>query len=109
MFLVGLPLVAPFGIADAIAVAPHLIARDYAFLAFLIAIPTVAAYGLIQTGLRRAESSLVAAYVFLQPVFAAIGAAIVLDEALGMRIVACGAIVLLGVWVATRSRPRGAA
>ncbi len=108
MFLVGLPLVAPFGLAAAIEVAPHLVARDYAFLAFLIAVPTVAAYGLVQTGLRRAESSLVAAYVYLQPVFATIGAALVLDERLGLRIVGCGAIVLLGVWVAARSRPRGA-
>jgi drug/metabolite transporter (DMT)-like permease len=47
----------------------------------------------------------VAAYVYLQPVFATIGAAVLLDERLGPRIVGSGAIVLFGVWVAARTRP----
>jgi drug/metabolite transporter (DMT)-like permease len=102
MFLAGLPMVAPFGVAALVAHPVELVARDYAFLAFLVAVPTVAAYGLVQTGLRRAESSLVAAYVYLQPVFASIGAALLLDEHLSGRLVGCGLIVLLGVWLATR-------
>jgi len=103
MFIAGTPMVAPLGIA-AFAEAPPLDGGDIAFLAFLIAVPTVAAYGLVQTGLRRAESSLVAAYIYLQPVFAAIGAVIVLDEHVGPRTIVCGVIVLFGVWLAARSR-----
>jgi drug/metabolite transporter (DMT)-like permease len=106
MFLVALPMVAPFGIhALAADDAPVLVGRDYAFLAFLVAVPTVGAYSLIQTGLRHAESTLVASYVYLQPLFASLGAALVLDEQLDLRTVACGAVVLFGVWLAARSRP----
>jgi drug/metabolite transporter (DMT)-like permease len=105
MFLAGVPMVVPFGIDALGSDAQVLVGRDYAFLAFLVAVPTVAAYGLIQTALRRAESSLVAAYVFLQPVFTALGAAIVLGEELALRTLGGAAIVLLGVWLASRTRP----
>ncbi|HEU0029090.1 MAG TPA: DMT family transporter [Kofleriaceae bacterium] len=103
MFLVGTPIVAPFGI-HAFAETPALVTSDYLFLAFLIAVPTVGAYGLVQTALRRTESSLVAAYIYLQPVFATIGAMFVLGEDVGLRTVVCGAIVLAGVWLAARAK-----
>ena len=75
---------------------PALGRSDYGFLAFLIAVPTVTAYGLTQLALKRAESSLVAAYIYLQPIFAAVGAMLVLDEEIQPRTAACGAIVLFG-------------
>lgn len=103
MFLAGTPMVAPFGI-HAFNDAPSLVTDDYLYLAFLIAVPTVAAYGFVQTALRRAESSLVAAYIYLQPVFAALGAMIVLGEDVGLRTAICGVIVLLGVWLAARAK-----
>ena len=103
MFVIGTPLVAPLGV-HALAEAPSLVADDYAFLAFLIAIPTIAAYGLVQTALKRADASLVAVYIYLQPVVAAIGAAFVLDEVIEVRTVICGAMVLFGVWLAARAR-----
>jgi drug/metabolite transporter (DMT)-like permease len=104
MFVVGVPMVAPLGIA-AWRDAPPLELGDCAYLAFLVAIPTVSAYGLVQTALRRAEATLVAAYIYLQPVFATLGAMLLLDEAPGLRIYMCGAVVLAGVWLAARSRP----
>ena len=104
MFLAGVPMVAPFGI-HAFATGPALTGNDVLFLAFLIAVPTVGAYSFVQIGLRRAESSLVAAYIYLQPVFAALGAMALLDEHVGPRTAACGAVVLFGVWLAARSRP----
>lgn len=104
MFIAGLPITAPLGV-HALAEAPALVAEDYWFLAFLIAVPTVGAYGLVQIGLKRAESSMVAAYIYLQPVFASIGAALLIGEEIGVRTVICGGIVLLGVWLAARSRP----
>jgi drug/metabolite transporter (DMT)-like permease len=70
----------------------------------LIAVPTVAAYALVQTGLRRAESSLVASYIYLQPVFAAVGAWLILDEHIGPATIGCGVLVLFGVWLAARPR-----
>ncbi len=102
MFAIGLPIAIPIGVVE-LASAPPLTGDDYAFLGFLVAVPTVAAYGLTQIALKRAESSLVAAYIYLQPVFAAIGAMIVLGEEIGPRTIVCGVIVLVGVWLAARS------
>lgn len=102
LFTSALPMVAPFGIVG-FAGSGALTGNDVGFLAFLIAVPTVAAYGLVQTALRRAESSLVAAYIYLQPVFATIGAALLLDETITARTVICGAVVLAGVWVAAQA------
>jgi drug/metabolite transporter (DMT)-like permease len=108
MFTCGVPIAIPIGAIE-LAGEPALVGRDYAFLAFLIAVPTVAAYGLVQVALKRTESSLVAAYIYLQPIFAAIGAVIVLDERIDGRLAACGVVVLFGVWLAARSgNPRPA-
>jgi drug/metabolite transporter (DMT)-like permease len=105
MFLAGIPMVAPIGV-HAFATHPHAFsAGDYGFLAFLIAVPTVGAYTFVQIGLRRAEASLVAAYIYLQPVFAAVGAVLLLDEHIGPRTIVCGLVVLAGVWLAAKSRP----
>jgi len=104
MFFAALPLVAPLGV-HAVATAPAFTTNDYLFFAFLIAVPTVGAYIFVQIGLQRAESSLVAAYIYLQPLIATIGAVFLLDEHVGLRTAACGVVVLFGVWLAARSRP----
>ena len=105
MFSVGLPIAIPIGLYE-LSSTPPLVAGDYGFLAFLIAVPTVAAYGLTQLALKRTESSLVAAYIYLQPIFAAVGAMLVLGEEISGRTVICGAIVLFGVWLAARATRR---
>jgi drug/metabolite transporter (DMT)-like permease len=94
-------MVAPLGIIE-LAHTPALHAADIEFFLFLIAVPTVAAYGLVQIALRRTESSLVAAYIYLQPVMATVGAMFLLDEQPTARTAACGAIVLFGVWLAAK-------
>lgn len=103
MFIAGVPMIAPFAIA-AVPDAPPLTPAMIAYFAFLIAVPTVGAYGLIQTALRRADATLVAAYVYLQPVFATTGAMLLLDERPTPRLAVCGTVVLGGVWLAARSR-----
>ncbi|MBA3461843.1 MAG: DMT family transporter [Deltaproteobacteria bacterium] len=105
MFLAGIPMVAPIGI-HALATDTHTFtSTDYGFLAFLIAVPTVGAYTFVQIGLKRAEASLVAAYIYLQPLFATVGAVLLLDEHVGPRTLVCGVVVLGGVWLAAKSRP----
>jgi drug/metabolite transporter (DMT)-like permease len=101
LFIFGVPMVAPLGVIE-LARAPALHAADIELVAFLIAVPTVAAYGLVQVALRRSESSLVAAYIYLQPVIVTIGAMFLLDEQPTLRTAICGAIVLFGVWLAAR-------
>jgi drug/metabolite transporter (DMT)-like permease len=104
MFLAAVPMVAPVGV-HALAADPHpLTGSDCAFFAFLIVVPTVGAYAFVQMGLKRAESSLVAAYIYLQPVIVAISAVFILHEPVGIRLVICGVVVLAGVWLAARGR-----
>ncbi|HUJ57820.1 MAG TPA: DMT family transporter [Kofleriaceae bacterium] len=103
MFALSIPMVAPLGVA-AWAGAPPLHAGDVAILGFLVAVPTVGAYGLVQLALRRAEATLVAAYIYLQPVIATLGATLVLDERPTARTAVCGAVVLGGVALAARAR-----
>jgi drug/metabolite transporter (DMT)-like permease len=74
------------------------------FLAFLILVPTVCAYSLMQIALRRAQSSLVASYIYLQPVFATAAAALLLDERPGGRTAVAALVVFAGVWISTRAR-----
>jgi drug/metabolite transporter (DMT)-like permease len=102
LFALALPIAAPFGIV-AWSDMPPIDAHVAGYLVYLVAVPTVGAYGLVQIALRHAESSLVAAYIYLQPVFATVGAIALLDEAPTIRLVICGAVVLAGVWLATAS------
>jgi drug/metabolite transporter (DMT)-like permease len=104
LFAFGVPMVAPLGLV-AWAKVDALNARDVGFLAFLIAVPTVGAYALVQTALARAEASLVASYIYLQPVITAVGAFFLLDERPGPRTFVAAALVFGGVWLSARARP----
>lgn len=110
LFIASVPMVAPLGIAELVR-APALDVGDIGFFAFLIAVPTVAAYGLVQIALRHSEASLVASYIYLQPVFTVLGAMLLLDEQPTLRTLVCGLIAFFGVWLAAqtdrvRGRPR---
>jgi drug/metabolite transporter (DMT)-like permease len=59
LFMLGVPMVLPLGLVE-FARTPAFHAGDIGYFAFLIAVPTVCAYGLVQVALRRTESSLVA-------------------------------------------------
>src|SRR3954470_12749694 len=71
-------------------------------LAFVIAGPTVAAYLMNAWALKYAESSVVAAYRYLQPVFAVILAAISLQEEIKPIALLAGAMIVAGVFVSGR-------
>lgn len=82
--------------------------RAWLALGLVIAGPTVAAYLLNAWALAHADSSLVAAYTYLQPVLTALLAAAILHERIGWPAVAAGVVIFLGVWLAGRV-PRGIA
>jgi drug/metabolite transporter (DMT)-like permease len=71
-------------------------------LAFVIAGPTIAAYLMNAWALKYAESSVVAAYTYLQPVFAVILAAIFLHEQIKPIALLAGAMIVAGVFVSGR-------
>ncbi len=64
--------------------------------------PTVAAYLINAWALARADSSVVAAYSYLQPVITVILAAVFLGEAIRMAALAAGAMIIAGVYMASR-------
>lgn len=72
-------------------------------LLLVIAGPTVGAYLLNAWALRHAESSIVAAYTYVQPVLTTILAAIFLREHIRLIVVLAAAMIFVGVWVAGRA------
>jgi drug/metabolite transporter (DMT)-like permease len=97
LFASALPFVAPMGIVAWASFTPT--GTDLALLAFIVAVPTVGAYGLNQLALVRAEASLVAAYVYLQPLLATVGAMVLLGERPGARVLVAGVLILAGLAV----------
>ena len=75
-------------------------------LAFVIIGPTVAAYLMNAWALKYAESSVVAAYTYLQPVFAVILAAIFLHEEIKPIALLAGAMIVAGVYLFISASPR---
>ena len=71
-------------------------------LAIVIAGPTVGAYLLNAWALANAESSLVAAYTYLQPFITAFLAAVLLHETIGSSAVVAAVVIFAGVWLAGR-------
>jgi len=102
MFLVATLAFTPLGVAAWVELWPRVGTPELVLLAFIVAVPTVGAYSLTQLGLARAESSLVATYIYLQPMFATLGAVIVLHEPLRPQAGIAAALIFMGVWVSTR-------
>jgi len=69
---------------------------------FIIVFPTAAAYFLIYWALARAESSLVALFIYLQPLIATGLSVVVLGERPGARVLAGGVMICIGVYLAFR-------
>ena len=101
MFAVATLTFAPFGALAWAELAPRVGVHELILLAFIVAFPTVGAYAFTQLGLRRAEASLVATYIYLQPVFATLGAVIILHEPLRPALGLAAALIFLGVWIST--------
>ena len=76
-------------------------------LGVVIVGPTTIAYLLQAWALRHADSSVVAAYTYVQPVLASILGAIFLAERIRPIVVAAAIMIFAGVWLA--GRPSGAA
>jgi len=72
-------------------------------LAFVIAGPTIAAYLLNAWALAHTDSSLVAAYTYLQPVLTVLLAAMFLGERIRVAAVVAGVLIFAGVWLASRA------
>ncbi len=82
--------------------------RSWIALGLVIAGPTVAAYLLNAWALRHADSSLVAAYTYLQPVITVILAALFLHEIIRPVVISAAAMIFAGFCVAGPPAPPAA-
>jgi drug/metabolite transporter (DMT)-like permease len=77
--------------------------RAWLALALVVAGPTVAAYLLSAWALRHAESSLVAAYTYLQPVLASLMGALFLGDEIHGIVLVAAVLIFAGVALAGRA------
>jgi drug/metabolite transporter (DMT)-like permease len=106
IFILGAIGLAPFGLRDTIAFAPHISWTTIAALLWIIVFPSVGAYYLNMWALTMVESSVVSTFVYLQPIGTALLAMQFLGEHPSVRIVPAVALIFLGVMVAIRSGRR---
>jgi len=92
--LEALPMTAP-ALLDAPLAA--LSAATWAAVAFIILGATVGTYALNAYALARADSSVVAVYIYVQPIVSASAAWLILDRLPGGNTVVAGALIALGV------------
>jgi drug/metabolite transporter (DMT)-like permease len=82
-------------------------ARVWALGAYIVVFPTALAYLLQYWALARAGSYLVALFIYLQPLIATALSAILLGERIGAGVVAGGALIFVGVYLALRPGKAG--
>ena len=81
--------------------------RAWALTAYIVAGPTIGSYFLNLWALRRASSNTVAAFIYLQPFLAALGAAVLLpQETLTGRTILAGVIIFTGLGLVLRAEAR---
>ena len=101
-FVLAAITVLPFGAHDASRLFSGAITKaGWASIAFVVVAATVLPYLLNVWALARVESSFVAIYVLVQPLFAATLARVVLHERFGPHIAAAAALVVAGVVVSS--------
>ncbi len=96
---------------------PAVLAQDYAGIsklawlnaAFIVLIPTAGAYFLNYWALGRVDSSVVALFIYCQPVLAAGLSALTLGERPGVNVFAGAALIFAGVYLAVMRKRRAAA
>jgi len=82
--------------------------RAWIALGLVIAGPTVAAYLMNAWALKHADSSVVAAYTYLQPVFTVFLAAIFLHEQIRSVAILAAVMIFAGVYISGRPSPAAA-
>ncbi len=79
-------------------------ARGWAWAAFVILVPTVGAYLLNSWALKRVDSSVIALFIYLQPLLATGLAAAMLGERITLGLMASAALIFSGLYVAIAAR-----
>ncbi len=104
VFGTGALLFAPIGAATLVRDAPRWSSGAIGLVAFVVLVPTVLAYGVNAWALRRASPTLVTIYVYLQPLFVVVLAALQLGQTPSALTLLGGAFILAGVTIVARGR-----
>jgi drug/metabolite transporter (DMT)-like permease len=105
-FVFGALGILPFGAHTLAAAAPHLSAQTWTCIGYIVLFPTVGTYFLNTFALQKVPSSLVAIYIYLQPIVGALLAAAALGERPAPSTFAGAALIGLGIWLVTREARR---
>lgn len=99
VFTYGALMFAPVGLAAAVRGVPHLTARGIAYLAWIVAVPTILAYLVNAWALGRSKATVVTIYIVLQPLLAAILARVQLGYEISSRAFGAGMAIVLGLFI----------
>jgi drug/metabolite transporter (DMT)-like permease len=102
VFVFGTIGIAPWGMVALWQQAAGMSALTLWAMAWIVVVPTVAGYYLNLWALKRVESSVVAIFVYLQPVVTAALALPLLGERISPRLIPAAALIFAGVWVSAR-------
>jgi drug/metabolite transporter (DMT)-like permease len=105
-FVFGALGILPFGLLPLVRAAPQLSHSTWACVLFIALFPTVGTYFLNMFALRRAPASLVAIYIYLQPIVGALLAARTLGERPSGDTYVGGMLIGLGIWLVSREARR---
>jgi drug/metabolite transporter (DMT)-like permease len=105
IFLFGSLGILPFALPSLVPHLSEVTPRGWAALAYIVLFPTVGTYFLNGFALRRAPSSLVAVYIYLQPLIGALLASALLGEQPSASALAGGLLIALGIALVSRGGP----
>lgn len=107
MFVVGalvfLPVGLAFGLRGELGTAS---AESLGWMLYIIVGATVLTYVLNARVLRHMPASTVAIFSYVQPIFTAVAAYVVLDATLEWKVLPAAALVFAGVWLVARKDPK---
>jgi len=107
MFVFGAVVALPLGLLTGLPGQLRLLpSESLLWLAFIIIGPSVLTYLLNARALRHVHASTVAAFTYVQPIFAAIAAYFLLGHAVQARILPAAALVFAGLWLVARKEPK---
>ena len=104
VFTYGALVLAPIGVMPIVHDAPTWSRNGAELVVWFIAVPTVFAYLANAWALERARPSIVAGYIYLQPLLITLTAGRVLGEVATMRIALAGGAILVGLTVIVTRR-----
>jgi drug/metabolite transporter (DMT)-like permease len=104
VFVYGVIGILPWGFASAAEEATGASPLAWLLIAYIVVVPTVGAYYLNLFALRYVDSSVVAVFIYLQPVVTAFLAHSILGERVSARLLPAALLIFAGVFVAARAQ-----